>query len=93
MDKDITRAVGHGLKLLPFIVKSVEALFGKKNGKSKKQAVHDLTNAAIAGAALGFGVTGDTEIQNTLTQLRPVISTSIDAIVDGFNSDGTFASN
>lgn len=89
-DEDVVRGLAFGFKVLPGLVKAIESLFHHKKGKDRKEAVHFITNAAIAGAALGFNATGDTDVVKVLSTVQPVVSQSIDAIVDQFNTDGTF---
>lgn len=87
IDPDIIKAAGFGFRLLPGLVQSIEALFGKGNGASKKQAVQTLAQDAMIGAALGFGVSGDENTANVISSFAPVVSDSIDQIVSAFNTN------
>lgn len=78
------QGVGVGLKLLPFFVQSIETLFGKKTGQSKKDAVSQLYQAAIAGTIAGLGLAGDTEVSGYVQQLAPVGNAAIDAVANQF---------
>lgn len=90
-DKDVAKSIGFGFRMLPAIIRGIETLFGKKTGQTKKQAVHDIANAAMVGVAMGYSATGDTQIANAVQTFQPVVSESIDAIVANYNADGTFA--
>lgn len=76
----IIASVGAGLKLLPFLVRSIEALFGKKTGETKKAAAQELFNAAALGTAVGFGLAGDQKTSDMVNLFRPVVSATIDEL-------------
>jgi hypothetical protein len=76
----IVTSVGVGLKLLPFFIQSLEGLFGKKTGQSKKAAAQELFNAAALGTAAGFGIAGDQQTSDMINLFRPVVSATIDEV-------------
>ncbi|HEV7674397.1 MAG TPA: hypothetical protein VGQ12_07695 [Candidatus Angelobacter sp.] len=76
----IVTSVGVGLKLLPFFMRSLETLFGKKTGQTKKAAAQELFNAAALGTAAGFGVVGDQRTSDMINLFRPVVSATIDEV-------------
>lgn len=78
----IVTSVGVGLRLLPFFMQSIETLFGKQTGQSKKQAVHDLFNAAAIGAATGFGLAGGPSTADLINGFRPIVSQQIDLLAE-----------
>lgn len=80
--KTIIASIGAGLQLLPFFMQSVETLFGKQTGQTKKQAVHDLFNASAVGAAVGFGLDGSPSTANMIDGFRPVVSAQIDLLAE-----------
>lgn len=76
----VVTSIGVGLRLLPFFMRSIETLFGKQTGQTKKQAVHDLFNAAAVGAATGFGLAGGPATADLINGFRPIISATIDEL-------------
>lgn len=85
----IVQSVALGLQLLPFFVQSIETLFGRKTGQTKKAAVTQLFNASVLGAAAGFGLAGDPSNQLLLQTLQPLGSAAIDTIAGTLYPPGT----
>jgi hypothetical protein len=79
-EQTVVTSVGVGLKLLPFFICSLETLFGKKTGQTKKAAAQELFNAAALGTAAGFGLAGDQKVSDMVNLFRPVVSAQIDEV-------------
>jgi hypothetical protein len=79
-EQTVVTSVGVGLKLLPFFICSLETLFGKKTGQTKKAAAQELFNAAALGTAAGFGLAGDQNVSDMVNLFRPVVSAQIDEV-------------
>lgn len=85
----IVKGVGLGLQLLPYFVSSIEALFGKGNGQTKKQAVTNLFNASIFGVASGFGLANDSSTASLVASFQPLGNAAIDSVAAALYPPGT----
>ena len=85
----VVKSVGLGLQLLPFFVTSIETLFGRKTGQTKKKAVSDLLNASIVGIAAGYGLAGSPDTGQMIASFQPLLNQSIDTIAATLYPSGT----
>lgn len=85
----IVKGVGLGLQLLPYFVSSIETLFGKGNGQTKKQAVANLFNASIFGVASGFGLANDSSTASLVASFQPLGNAAIDSVAAALYPSGT----
>jgi len=80
MDPDILKAATTGFRILPSLIVSVETLFGKKTGATKKDAATNLFNAILWGTATGLSTAGSAGAAQAITALQPTVSATIDQL-------------
>jgi hypothetical protein len=90
MNPKILFTFAQTIRLLPSFILGIETLFGKATGETKKQAVVQLAQASLAGAAVGYEVTGNDGTAQAIAGFVPVVSQTVDSIVADFNATGVF---
>lgn len=88
MNTKLIFALAQAVQLLPTFVLSIQTMFGKETGESKKDAVKQLVSASIAGASFGFGVAGDEATSQAIAGFAPVSDQLIDSVVANYKAAG-----